>query len=439
MVKFKKKLYYNLKYNLKCWMFIPVTFIRRVLLSKDQLGRRFFWDKWGFLSAELVRLVSKRDTVWIIASSGGEVTQSISLFKKIKERFPGYNLIVSTESYDTFRYVKKLDTIDFVFFPPWDMPAVCRKVLKKIMPKAVIVIERCYYPVLLKEAKKINIRTLMCSGLINFLLLNDNFLMQRSFDLSFFDYMDKLAVKSDKDAANLSGMGVKKNKISVLGEMKFDLEHCLMTEDEKNRLKQELGFSGKDMILIVGSIHQEEIDLVLDAFRRLRAHYPEFKLILAPRWTRDIPFIIEEINEEFTCRRRSELNSSAILEKCDILILDTFGELPRFYGIADVSFIAGSIIPFNARRQGHSIFEPLAHGIPVVFGPHLHFWRDFTDQLKEAWPGCQVNDAQSLSDSISVVLKDAQLRERCKVVSQNLSKPNFGIVQKHMELVGSIL
>ena len=50
---------------------------------------------------------------------------------------------------------------------------------------AIIVIERCYYPVLLKEAKRINIRTLMCSGLINFLLLNDNFLMQRSFGLSF--------------------------------------------------------------------------------------------------------------------------------------------------------------------------------------------------------------------------------------------------------------
>lgn len=408
-------------------------------MSKEQLGRRFFWDKWGFLSADLVRLVSKRNTVWIIASSGGEVTQSISLFKKIKKRFPRYNLIVSTESYDTFRYVKKLPTVDFVFFPPWDMPAVCRKVLKKILPKAVIVIERCYYPMLLREAKRLNIPTLMCSGLINFLLLNDNFLMQRSFGLSFFDYMDKLAVKSDKDAANLSGLGVRKEKISVLGEMKFDLEHCLMIEDEKNRLKQELGFSDKDIILIVGSIHQEEIDLVLDAFRRLRSNYPEFKLILAPRWTRDIPFIRGKINEEFTCRRRSELNSSAIQKKYDILILDTFGELPRFYGIGDVSFIAGSIIPFNARRQGHSIFEPLAHGIPVVFGPHLDFWRDFTQQLKEAWPGCQVNDAQSLSDSISAVLNDAQLRQRCKIVSQSLSKPNFGIVQKHMELVGSIL
>ena len=335
--------------------------------------------------------------------------------------------------------MNKLDTIDFVLSFRPDMPGVCRKVLKKIKPRAIIVIERCYYPVLLKEAKRINIRTLMCSGLINFLLLNDNFLMQRSFGLSFFDYLDKLAVKSDEDAANLSDLGVRKEKIRVLGEMKFDLEHYLMTEDEKNRLKQELGFSGKDLIFIVGSIHNEEIDLVLDAFRELRANHPELKLILAPRWTRDVPFIIQKINEEITFKRRSELNSSAAQDKYDILILDTFGELPRFYGIADVSFIAGSIIPFNARRQGHSIFEPLAHGIPVVFGPHLHFWRDFTQQLKEAWPGCQVNDAQSLSDSISAVLKDAQLRKRCKVVSQRLSKPNFDIVQKHMELVGSIL
>ena len=113
----------------------------------------------------------------------------------------------------------------------------------------------------------------------------------------------------------------------------------------KNRLKQELGFSGKDPIFIVGSIHNEEIDLVLDAFRELRANHPELKLILAPRWTARRPFIIQKINEEITFKRRSELNSSAAQDKYDILILDTFGELPRFYGIADVSFIAGSIIP----------------------------------------------------------------------------------------------
>lgn len=439
MVNFKKNFYFNLRYNLKCWSFIPITFLRRIIFSREELGKRFFWDKWGLLPKKLVQLASQRDTIWIIASSGGEATQSVSLFKKIKEKFPHYNLILSTESYDTFRYVKTLGTIDFVFFPPWDISFICRKVLRKIAPKAIIVIERCYYPILFKEAKKLNIRTLMCSGLVNFLLLNDNFLMQRSFGLSFFDYIDKLAVKSDKDAVNLSGLGVRKEKISILGEMKFDLEHYLMTEEEKNKLKEELGFLSQDKIFIIGSIHKEEVDLSLNAFTILRQNYPEFKLILAPRWMHDISCIEEHIGRRFIYRKRSELKRPLGRENYDILILDTFGELPRFYGISDVSFIAGSIIPFNARRQGHSIFEPLAHGIPVVFGPHLHFWQELTGKLKEAWPGCQVNDAQSLSDAVSFILKDANLREKLKGISEDLTRANFGIVEKHLELVESIL
>lgn len=434
-INLKKPSYYRLKYNLKCWLFLPITFFRRVVFGKDKLAKRFFLDKWGFLPKDLVQSAAERNTIWISANSGGEVTQAVSFFKKIKKKVPEYNLIISTESYDTFQFAQALEGVDFVFFPPWDMGFICKRVLKKLRPSVLIFIEHCYFPILSQKAKKFKIKTLMCSGMINFQLLKGYFLMQRAYALRYYKYIDKFAVKTKEDSENLSKLDVEQNQIHILGDLKFDLERILLDEEEKEKYRKELNLSSTDRVFIVGSIHEGEVDLVFEAFHTVRKNYPGLKLLLAPRWEIDAQLIEARSKEyNYSLTRRSQLNPEKP-DRYDVLIIDTFGELARLYGVASVIFIASTIIPSNIRRLGHNVFEALAHGVPVLFGPHRGLWREITEQLKEAWPGCEVNDSGSLANSINETLNDDDLTLKLKDVALRLTRTDIDIVDKYLAFV----
>jgi len=435
----KKETLFQIRYNAKRWLYLPITFVKRELLGRDILYKRFFRDKWGFLPADLTKLTRKGNTAWIVANSGGEVTQALSFFKKLKEQFPGHKLILSTESYDTYGYAQKLGLMDFVFFSPWDIKGACRRALGKIKPNVIIFIEHCLYPVLAKEAKINGCKTVLCSGMIRSHMLKDNFLLERSFNLKFFDDITKLALKHQDDLDSALELGIEKQKTRVLGNMKFDLTHLLLSEKQKLKIREDLGLMRNEPVFIIGSLHHGEIDLVLEAFQDIRMHFGNLKLIVAPRWNSEIQLLQERIRHfGYIYELKSMLNRDEPI-RYDVLIVDTFGELPYLYGIASVAFIASSVVPINARRLGHNIFEPLAHGVPILFGPHMNLWRRFTEPIKHTWPECEIKDAESLASSAMRILRSRSLWERLRETSFWLSSQNSGIVDRHIDLVRDYL
>lgn len=429
-----KNLIFFLKYDLKCWLYLPITFIRRILLGKDRLCKRYFWDKWG-LSKEILSVKLNKKTIWIVANSGGEILQSLSLLKRIKNFFPDYYLVLSTESYDTFRYAKEIEEVNFVFFSPWDISIVCKRVLKLVNPRILIFVEHCYFPVLCKAAKKLQVKTAVCSGLINSFIFKGNFSIERSFCLKFYEFIDAFAVKSRADPKNLKALGIMSEKIFVLGDLRLDLEYFLLNNFKKEKLKNLLKLTELDQVFVVGSIHKGEVDLVLNAFKELQKTHANLKLILAPRWSYDIPFVEKKLSELAVAFIRRTKVSYLNDNRYEVLILDTFGELPYFYGIASVAFVASTIVPINNRKLGHNIFEPLAWGVPVLFGPHINLWKNFAERLKEIWPGCEVNDSEGLARGISQILSDAALRKDLKCGSLNMAEENRGIAQKYLEFI----
>src|SRR5205807_7387244 len=55
-----------------------------------------------------------------------------------------------------------------------------------------------------------------------------------------------------------------------------------------------------------------------------------------------------------------------------VLLLDTIGELSAIYGLADIAFVGGSLVP----KGGHNIIEPARHGVAIVVGNHTENFRD---------------------------------------------------------------
>jgi len=99
--------------------------------------------------------------------------------------------------------------------------------------------------------------------------------------------------------------------------------------------------------------------------------YPGAVMILAPRHPERFPavaLLLERMSIRF--RRRSEWNGEPLTG--GVLLLDTIGELAALYGLADIAFVGGSLVP----RGGHNIIEPAQHGVATVVGNHTENFRD---------------------------------------------------------------
>lgn len=422
---------YRLCYEIKYWIRFPITFLRRVILGDDVRAKRLFFDKWGYWNIGSGRSDRPANAIWLIANSGGEVLQSVSFIQQIKKKFPDFFLILSTESYDTFFYARGLKEVDCVAFTPLDIPHVCRKLLKKINPIAIVIIQYCDYPMLLMQAKKLGVKVLMFSARLNYELFKDNYAVRRAFALKFYDFIDFFGVKSLQDSDNLHALGVDKGRIGILGDMKMDLEHILLTPERKSELKKELKIKENDPVFTVSSLHEQEIGLILETFGLIRRKFPKLKLMVAPRWKSDMVALEDKAIGRYRTVLRSKIDL-AQGEDYDILIIDTFGEVPFLYGLSSVAYIASSIIPLNERRLGHNILEPLAHGVPVLFGPNMRLWSNVTPRIKQVWPQCEVADALALAESAIMILSEKELSSKVALAGRELALVNQGIVSNYV-------
>ena|GEM_PF-133421 len=406
----KRWLKWQAPYLAFCYAYFPVTLVKRILLRKkrsyfglDPIGRRF-WDKWGFFSGELQLLAKQTPSVWINMSSGGEVLMAKGLLQRLEAKKPPY--LLSTESYDGFALLRK-EYGERVFFPPWDTQPAIHRVLKRLTPRALIFVHNAYFPLLLRHAHRQGVQTVLINALMRHHVEKENPSMQRALAFRFYHELDAIAVQSEDDYHAFRQLGVPKERLAVTGDLYANLDELRLTQQERQQLRQCLGLREADRVLIVGSTHPQETGALTEAFLALRQKVPGCRLILAPRWLHEVPAMAERISHAgLRVMRQTELlrniSGNGVGSPCpyDVLLLDTFGELARLYGVADAAYIGASLVPINKRRAGHNILEPLAHGIPPLFGPHMNLWRSTAQQMLEIWPGLQVNSPSALAERV---------------------------------------
>jgi len=125
-------------------------------------------------------------------------------------------------------------------------------------------------------------------------------------------------------------------------------------------------------------------------------------------------------------RRRTRLSVGGAGLSVDVIVLDTMGELARVYAVADVAFVGGSIAPVG----GHSLIEPLAQGVPVLFGPNVWNFRDVAREIVLAGAGMMVRDAEELVEGLRRVLSDEALKRRMAKSALEIVRKNRGAAKR---------
>jgi 3-deoxy-D-manno-octulosonic-acid transferase len=369
-------------------------------------------------------------TIWLHALSVGEVTSAVPLLAGLRKTYPDKRLIVSVTTHTGKKIAAELlGTIaDHVIDGPLDLLPVVARFVKKIRPDLFILVETDLWPNTLLLLKHRNIPTILVNGRVSRESLA-GYRRWRFFFTPMFQSFSFLCMQTQRDRNNMESLGLPPEKLRTLGNLKFGATPGTTASSPPLAA----GLLPKDRIIFIcGSTHPGEEAILIDCYCQVRKTYPELYLIIAARDTnRSAELSALARDHQLTVSLRSENRATS----ADMLILDTLGELNRFYALADIAFVGGSLVTIG----GHNPIEPASMGLPVLFGPHMQNNSEIADALISCGGATQVSSRLELVDLLSQLLASADLRTRQGQAAQRCVESQGGIIDKHLELIRQLL
>ncbi len=352
--------------------YIIPYFVRMKLLRKESL---FIRERLGFC---LKNIQSKNKSVWFHAVSVGEVLSLQNLIKKLRESHPDWSIHFSTLTSTGMHVAReKLSEADHIFFVPLDFAVVVKKFFNALKPTLFVLAESEFWPNLLRVAKKKTRGVLLINGRISPRAFQKHYRF-RWLSRKILKNIDMFLVQTENDKKRLEKVGVRSEGISVVSNLKSEIDLPLYDEKKSLNMKKNLSIPFTKKIIVAGSTRKGEERMLLDAFEKARKVRKDLLLILAPRH----PERFDEVericrDSSFSVTRRTQ---AAADTPWDIMILDTIGELAQFYALCDLAFIGGSLVPWG----GHNLLEPAFYRKPVFFGPHMKNFAYLADRFVQA-------------------------------------------------------
>jgi len=347
-----------------------------------------------FALADRALVAPKEPPIWIHAVSVGEVLAVATLLPSLKNAFPDTPVIVSVITV-TGRQVAadKLVGVDAVFYCPFDLAFLVRRVVAKMRPRALVVMETELWPHLLREARRAGAVTMVANGRIS----DGSFPRYQAIAgvmKHYLEQVDLFCMQDELYAERIAALGAPAEKIKLTGSLKFDGLPQASSRDGRV-------FPEGRRILVCGSTLAGEEAALLSIFESLREDYPDLFLVIAPRHAPRFDEVYQLARGRgLRVARRSSPRVAAA--DTDVLILDTLGELASLYREADYVFVGGSL----ADKGGHNIIEPASEGKPVLFGPHMQNFADIARSFLEAEAVLQVEDAAALEAALRELIEN---------------------------------
>lgn len=376
---------------------LPFYAVIRVFRKKYLYGWK---EKFGnFTSPDL-----KDKVIMFHGVSVGEVIALENLIKKTKETFTDYKIVITTGTKTGQEIArKKYDNIaDFITYFPYDVDPCVKSFLDKIKPSVVLIAETELWPTFAYICKQRNIPLYVINGRISDATYK-SYKFLKSFFKGLFKNYTEILTQSEDDRQKFISIGSPEDKTFVMKNLKFDVKAKDVDVD-----------LGNHRIIIAGSTHKGEDEIVLNTFKKLKSEFSDIKLLLAPRHLTRLDEVQKLVNKTGFANGLRSKNDS--FDDKDIIILDTMGELSKMYGLCYFAFIGGS---FN-KTGGHNPLEATVYGKPAISGPSIHNFRDIYWLLSRSSAGKVVKTPNELTESMRRLLSDENFYktacEDCKTV-----------------------
>lgn len=463
----------DLLYGPLALLYLPVLLYQMIALGKNRRG-------WGQRLGFIPHRADRRPCVWIHAVSLGEVNATRRLVAEIEQRLPNHEVVLSATTDTGYAAARKHYHPRMVFRYPLDFSGAVRRVLRRIRPSAIVLMELEVWPNLLTLATRAGVHVGVANGRVTAdrSLRRFGLPLVRGIARRMFGQVAWVAAQNETYAARFRTLGVPAERVRVTGTMKYDTAQIADSVPGDAALAEALGIDRRRPLIVAGSTGPGEEEMLLDAVREIWREDPAVQLALIPRKPERFDEVARLIEGRgLVCVRRSrrpdaaapggggdragaggepsggdgeraganrspppnERPAAARPGDADgvrqALLGDTMGELRKFYALADVAFVGRSLVPMG----GSDLMEAAGLGRPVCFGPHVENFAEVAAELVAADAAVRLNGPADLAPALRRLLRDRHEAAALGRQAQEVVRRNTGASRRTVDLLCAVL
>lgn len=367
-------------------------------------------------------------SIWVHAVSLGESVAALPLIEELINHYPKKAIVVTNMTPTGSEQIKKsLGDRVLQLYVPYDYSGAVKRFLDQVNPRILVIMETELWPNIIYHCCKRNISIVIANACLS----------QRSFTrykyiagtIGYLLNCTTFVIAQNKTYGNrFTKLGLSRNRLLVMGNIKFDLKIPETLNEQALELRKKLGLNRP--IWVAASTHAQEEEKILTAAAKINETVTNALLILIPRHPErfaEVAKLCAQKNFKFI--RYSEQQDCNV--DVNVIVGDVMGQLLLFYAIANVAFVGGSLVPHG----GHNILQPAALEKPIITGNHYENFADIIQLFLDNDALITVHDEMALAQNVVELLQDKNLRKQYGVAAREVIEKNQGATRKILHVI----
>jgi 3-deoxy-D-manno-octulosonic-acid transferase len=407
-------------YTALLWLLLPYVFFHLLWRARKQPDYlKHIPERFGFYS-----ISTNKPVIWLHTVSVGETRAAASLIGRLSEHYPDHQILL-THTTPTGRETSEQLYGDKVIrvYLPYDYPFAVRLFLRRFQPRIGILLETEIWFNTIHSCHTLQIPLLLLNARLSEKSATNYGRFPKLIRQGLLE-LKSIAAQTEDDAERLRSLGA--NTVSIMGNLKFDIEPPLAMLEQGKRLRNTFGSSRK--VFLAASTREGEEALLLSALKTI--DLPNFLTVIVPRHPQrfdEVASLLEHGGFKFQRRSKNE----AIHADTQVVLGDSMGEMFAYYAACDVAYIGGSLLPFG----GQNLIEASAVGKPVLIGPHTYNFTQASELSTECGAARRVADVRELSQALLELFSAPEKMQSMAEAGLGFVKSNQGATVKAMALV----
>ncbi|MCH8242231.1 MAG: 3-deoxy-D-manno-octulosonic acid transferase [Planctomycetes bacterium] len=426
--------------------YLPIALYQIVIVGKNRRG-------WGERFGDVRSFDRDKPRIWLHAVSLGEVNCTPLLVSRLKEELPDYEIVVSTTTDTGFARAVQLYGRENVFRFPLDFSVVVSRVLERINPQAIVLVELEVWYNLVRMATRRGVPVVVVNGRLTERSAK-RFRYIHALCRPMFSDLKWVGAQDEAIAARFQDLGVDPQRVEVTSSLKWDTAMVADHIEGEDELADAMDIDRKRPLWVCGSTGPGEEAIILDAYRELLRATKIISqgkpstspggdeaplLTLVPRKPERFDEVARLIGRAgFVCVRRSERQDghrNGSPKNPSVLLGDTMGELRKFYSLADVVLVGRSLVPMG----GSDPIEVAALGKPIIVGAHTSNFRLPVEALAAGDAIRQLADGSELAAAVASLLADPGVRRELGARAREVVLSHQGATQRTIDGIIRVL
>ena len=387
---------------------------------------------------------SSHRAIMVHAVSLGEMNATKALVDLLRRVGPDLHFVISTttdtgHARGTTLYGDAPDVTLIKY--PLDFSGGILRVLNRLKPALVVLMELEVWPNFLHHCQRKNIPVVLANGRMSDGSFR-SYKWIRPIVATMFQRLAKVCAQDEDYAKRFIELGAPPENVLVTGTMKFDTAQIAERIPGDALLAKDLGLQpGSEPIWVCGSTGPGEEEIILRIYRDILATNARLRLAIIPRKPErfdEVAALIESM--KFQLIRRSKNTSPPARSIIPAVVLgDTMGELRKFYSLADVVFVGRTLVDLGSKQHGSDMIEPAALGRPVIVGPYTGNFTDAMRRFIEADSMRVVSGEEALLEAVNDLLSPPDKANAMGQRAQAVVRRQQGATERHVEVILKVL